>query len=288
MNLKKMMGLLFCAALTGALLGGCGSSNTGGETGKNRAVQIGMLKNLNISEQQQAAIMEEAGKRGGFSYVQMPAVTYYDNLNTMQMGLESKSIDEMSAYKSVADYLLARNQKFELTSFSNAKLVDSFCCALREEDKELREAMDSALLSMYSDGTLARLAKEYIEDVEDGKEPPAVPIDKKDGADTIKVAVTGDLPPIDLVKADGSPAGFNTAVLAELGRRMGKNMEIVQVETGARATALTSKRVDVVFWATVPVEDLAIRPMDMDRSKGIETTVPYYKDDIVHLKLKNP
>lgn len=287
MNLKKMMGLLLCAAMTGALLGGCGSSDTGGEAGKNRPVRVGMLKNLNISEQQQASIMEEAGKRGGFSYVQMPAVTYYDNLNTMQMGLESKSIDEMSAYKSVADYLLARNQKFELTSFSNAKLVDSFCCALREEDKELREAMDSALLSMYNDGTLARLAKEYIEDVEDGKEPPAVPIDKKDGADTIKVAVTGDLPPIDLVKADGSPAGFNTAVLAELGRRMGKNMEIVQVETGARATALTSKRVDVVFWATVPVEDFAIRPMDMDRSKGIETTMPYYKDDIVHLKLKN-
>lgn len=212
----------------------------------------------------------------------------YDNLSTMQMGLESKSIDEMSAYSSTAYYLLAKNQKFELTSFNNAKLVDSFCCALREEDEELREAMNKALVSMDGDGTLARLVKEYIEDVKDGKEPPSVPIDKKDGADTIKVAVTGDLPPIDLVKEDGAPAGFNTAVLAELGRRMGKNMEIVQVETGARATALTSKRVDVVFWATVPVEDLAIRPMDMDRSKGIETTVPYYKDDIVHLKLKNP
>ena len=33
---------------------------------------------------------------------------YYDNMNAMQLGLESKSIDEMSTYKSVADYLIVR------------------------------------------------------------------------------------------------------------------------------------------------------------------------------------
>ena len=82
-------------------------------------------------------------------------------------------------------------------------------------------------------------------------EPEAVKFEKFDGAETLKVAVTGDLPPIDYVAADGTPAGFNTAMLAELGKRLKVNVELVQVESGARAAALSSKRADVVFWFQV-------------------------------------
>jgi ABC-type amino acid transport substrate-binding protein len=69
-----------------------------------------------------------------------------------------------------------------------------------------------------------------------------------EGAETVKVAVTGALPPMDYVAPDGTPAGFNTALLAEISRRMGKNIELVVVDSVGRAAALASGTVDAVFW----------------------------------------
>lgn len=65
---------------------------------------------------------------------------------------------------------------------------------------------------------------------------------------TVKVAITGSHPPMDYVAADGTPAGFNTAILSEIGKRIGKNIELVQVDSVGRAAALASGTVDVVFW----------------------------------------
>ena len=105
-----------------------------------------------------------------------------------------------------------------------------------------------------------------------------------DSAPTIKVAVTGDLPPLDYVSADGKPAGFNTAVLAEIGNRMLRNIELVDIDSGARAAALESNKVDVVFWAIVPISEII--PSDSDKPAGVVLTEPYFKDKIVHLTYK--
>ena len=69
-----------------------------------------------------------------------------------------------------------------------------------------------------------------------------------DGAETVTVAVTGCLPPMDYVAPDGTVAGFNTAILAEIGRRIGKNIQYTQVDSAGRALALATGSVDVVFW----------------------------------------
>ena len=136
---------------------------------------------------------------------------------------------------------------------------------------------------MKSDGSLDKLVADYITNV-DMKNPPKVEIPMTEGADTIKVGVTGDLPPLDLVLADNSPAGFNTAMLAEVAKRAGKNIELVQIESGARATALNSKQIDVIFWAVVPTLDKV--PADIDKPDGVEFSAPYFKDTVEHLQLK--
>ena len=137
---------------------------------------------------------------------------------------------------------------------------------------------------MQSDDTLNRLTKEYITDINAETDPPAVDLPVFPNASTIKVAVTGDLPPLDFVSADGKPAGFNTAVLAEIGNRLLKNIELVNIDSGARAAALNSKQVDVVFWAIVPVSEII--PQDSDKPEGVILTEPYFKDKVVHMIFK--
>lgn len=145
----------------------------------------------------------------------------------------------------------------------------------------MKNDLNKVIKDMTVDGTLRNLTQEYITNLKEGVEPPAV----LDGADTIKVAVTGDLPPFDLVLPDGKPAGFSTAVLAEISRRIGKNIELIDIDSNARAEILTSKGADVVFWGSVP-KDSTLVPANIDKPAGSEVSEPYFHDLIVHVGTK--
>ena len=208
-------------------------------------------------------------------------VTFFDNFNSMQMALASKNIDGIQTYGSVAKYMTANNSDFEIKETQTVKLVDDFCCAMREDDTALINAFDGAIDSIKADGTLDALIDKYITNFET---PTPIDIPQIDGAEVIRVGITGDLPPLDLVLADGTPAGFNTAVLAEISKRIGKNMELVQIDSGARAAALTSELVDVIFWVVVPADDSG-RPKDLDTPEGVSVTEPYDQATVVNVNL---
>lgn len=240
-------------------LSGCGS------TEKDSTPKIGMLTQLNSTPEQ--------------------GTSFFDNFNSMLMALTSKNIDELRIYKSVAKYLTENNSEFKINDAATVALVDNFCCAMRDDEVALKNSFNTAIESMKSDGMLDKLINEYINQIDEGQTPHAVEISHIDGADTIKVGVTGDLPPLDLVLADGTPAGFNTAILAEISRRINKNIELIQIDSSARAAALTSGQVDVVFWVVVPDDNS--RPKDIDTPAGVSVTEPYYQDVVVDVNLSN-
>ena len=182
-------------------------------------------------------------------------------------------------------HVIANNDKFELVP-DNAleKIQYSFCFAVRKDDAQLKDDLSRIVDEMKADGTLDKLVTECITNVNKGQAPPKVDIPTLDGAPTIKVGITGDLPPLDLILPDNSPAGFNTAMLAEISKRLDRNIEVVQIESGARATALKSKFIDVVFWAVVPLgNDI---PADIDKPEGLELSTSYFKDNVAHIRLK--
>ena len=133
-------------------------------------------------------------------------------------------------------------------------ISDGYSFMLKEENTALRDEFDAQITAMRKDGTLQKLVDEHIIKVSEGGEPVAVAFEKFEG-DPIKVAVTGDLPPMDYVAPDGTFAGFNTAVLAEIGKRLQKNIELVQVDSIGRALALSEGKVDVVFWTRAKSEN---------------------------------
>lgn len=285
MNLKKFLGTALTCVLLGAVLTGCGGGEKDKPAAEGKSQQIGVLSHLNASEEQFNEFAKRAeqqfSKPGQFSY----KFIYYDNLNAMEMALGSGKINELSTYQSVADYLTKKNGDYVIGGHNAKDLKDSFCCALRTGQGDLKEQLDKAIDEMKADGTLDKLTQTYIKDLKEGAEPPVVELPRIEGADTIKIGVTGDLPPLDLVLADGKPAGFSTAVLAELSKRVNKNVELVNIDAAARASALTSGRVDVVFWVAVPVNG-EIFPQDIDKPQDIELTKPYYEDTIVHVVKK--
>ena len=188
-------------------------------------------------------------------------VKFYDTLDSMVMGLLSGEIISFDIYSCVAKYICAQNDQlvnyvtYDTTSERSAfvgevldRFSNGFSFMMTESRADLRDEFNQAIEAMKADGTLDRLIDEHINQVIGGKVPEVIAPDHIDGADTITVAVTGCLPPMDYVAPDGTVAGFNTAILAEIGRRIGKNIDYVQVDSNGRAMALAEGAVDVVFW----------------------------------------
>ncbi len=278
MNRKKFFAVLMMCIVTAAIFAGCGDDKKSDDD--KYFIKIGMLKYMNVGEQQFSDIMQKLVET--FSLNVTPhKVIFFDNLNSMQMAFNSGQIDEISTYNCVANYLAARKANVTVLENHISGFDDEFCLAMREDDKDLYNQVNEVVKQMKADGTLADFQKKYIDDSVSDKEPEAVEIEKFEGADTIKVAVTGDLPPIDLILADGTPTGFNTAVLSEIGKRLQKNIELIQIESAARAAALESKRVDISFWAIVPISDII--PADVDKPEGIILSTSYYTGKVVHI-----
>ena len=281
---KKLLSILLASAMAAAMLAGCGSSTSApaesdateksteaavSSESSGKKVKYGTLSVLNVTEDEYKDMYRARIKAMRILTDSDPTLqdtegVYFDSLDAMQMALEAGDIDYMNIPKSTADYLIARNDKMELpeNSYNEGILDDEdkaflerlnstgFAFMMREDSEKLRDDFDDALEDMEEDGTLDKLIKEHITDVIGGKEPKAVEFEDK-GDETIKVAVTGDLPPMDYVSADGSFAGFNTAILAEIGKRLNKKIELKQIDSAARAISLSSNEADVVFWTRV-------------------------------------
>lgn len=240
--------------------------------------KFGMLTMLNMDEEEMTRCVsdnEQALYRllsgaddgwDGMDSLAAPTVSvrivYYDNLDTMLLALNAGEIVGLETYGATAQYLIqsnpgllaigTRNGGESVNAFVNtvcgSLLSNDFAFMFRKDSAALRDAINEILAAMKEDGTLDALIETYIDGVAAGEEPESIALPYTEGAETLRVAITGSLPPLDYVAPDGTPAGFNTAMLAEIGRRMGKNVELVQADSIGRATALASGVVDAVFW----------------------------------------
>jgi len=276
--LKKIFTVFSALLIFSLILTGCGDVKPASPP-----VKLGIIKHLNASEEEFNNFTKKVSETFSLAMTSYNPV-FFDNLSSMLLALDSGEIKVMSTYECVAQYLIARNPKYEIMIDDSLEFIDAFCFAMREEDVALKNDVDKFINDISTDGTLERLTKEYITDV-NKTDPPKIEIPHIDGADTLKVAVTGDLPPLDLELAEGSPAGFNTAIIAEMSKRLNKNIEIISIDSAARASALTSGQADMIFWAIVPVSEII--PADADKPAGTILSAPYYRGRIVHVKLKD-
>ena len=208
---------------------------------------------------------------------------FFDSLTSMILALDSDKVKEISVPEHTARYLM-RNDPDYIILFT-VRMPSSISFGFRNDDKALCDEFNKAIKAMHEDGTLKALAEKYIENPKGT--PEAVEFEKFDGAGTIKVAVTGDMPPIDYVAEDGSPAGYNTAVLSEIGKRLNKNIEVLSIEAGARTSSLVSGRADVIFWyrstkgidisGVLEAKDNPLNSVMNDASEGVLLSEPYYE-----------
>jgi hypothetical protein len=268
----KLITLLLMAVML-LTLAGCGDKKSATPTEQQKVIHQGQ----NIPTQGYLTMLDfEKGQRKSFCaeppYRSLSFGKYnyqsYPSLSELQLALNGGKIDWAYLPYDTAKYV--QNENSNLTVAVDASVVYSYAMATRDEDSALAKQLTAAMSALREDGKLSTLEDEYIYSAQ-GTPDKAVAPAKTKGAPTIRIGLTGSLPPFDYVAADGVPAGFNVAFANALGERLGVNIELTTVDVDARLTALVSKKIDVVFW--MMVNDSA-EDTDAD---GVCITQPYHK-----------
>ncbi|MCF0248123.1 MAG: transporter substrate-binding domain-containing protein, partial [Synergistes sp.] len=171
-------------------------------------------------------------------------VTFYDRLTDMVMDLKNGRIDRMMIPESTCSYVAEKDPETEYNIFALPDRLNlSF--AATESNKELIERINKVIPELLKDPEFNEI---YADLVFGNTEYRGYDLPKFDGAETIKIAVTGDLPPIDLTDAADKPIGPNIKIISKIAKALGVNVEIVKVDAGGRAAALKSGRADLIYW----------------------------------------
>ena len=251
--------------------------------------KVGIVERLNVTPEKFGEMISEIESSNIMivaSPADRPEFAFYSSMNQMIMALNAGEIDEMLLPEASAEYLLGVNPEYVIRCMIMMKDTPFlFSFGFSAENKELCESFSQALVEMKRDGTLVTLQGKYIlgantavfeesaiADPARMSVPPVV-FRKFDGAREIRIAVTGDMPPIDYIAPDGSAQGFNAAILAEICGRLGLNVKLQNIESGARVAMLASGRSDAVFW----FEHKRGAKDSHDAPEGVILSEPYYQ-----------
>lgn len=262
---------LLCAALLVGLFAGAAQAWTIGTLARMNATEAeyGERSPLNYTNTT-GKLIRDMLLAEGLNRKEVPAVKFYDSQMAMQLGLNRGEVDAIVAPDFVGEYILRNAPEYCLKGFFLLKRQIAIAIGFSEERAELCKRFDEALKALTENGMTSHLARYYLSGPE-AENPQPVAFDKFEGAETVNVLVTGDIPPLDYVDAGGTPAGYNTALLAELGRWLHVNINLVSSESGTRVAALTSGRVDAVFWIEIMPDG-----KQFDKPEGVLVTRPYY------------
>ena len=268
-NFKKLLAVLL-AGLMLLSLAACGGKD---DVEKSGALHVNMS---GLSDEH----FKHIGDDLGFADVE---TVEYNNLSTALMDLESGKIQAIGLEACIAKYIAAHNENI-IAEFTSSDRTN-FSMMTMDTNTEVYDILNNAIKAMKEDGTLDSLIANELEAyINSDPEPKDLP--HFDGAKTIKVGVTGDVPPMDFVASNGKAAGFNIALLAEIANRAQVNIELVQVDTDARAMALSSGKVDAVFW-TKNATCTVCGATGAEKIDGTLVTESYYSDYSASIMLKS-
>jgi ABC-type amino acid transport substrate-binding protein len=209
------------------------------------------------------------------------SLVYVDSLTDGLLMLRSHKIDLLHVMRNTGYYLTQRYPDLQRYDVKLGIYSTQMIFSPRQYAQYLK--VNAALKEMKEDGTLAKLINQWITRLPVGQEPSGATLPVIPGAETFKMGISGDEPPLDYIAADGQPGGFNVAVVGEISRRTNLNIELVNVVSGARFVSLQSGKIDAFLWhnslyAEDSLPEEVISPEKIKDPGYIYKTISYLDD----------
>lgn len=131
-----------------------------------------------------------------------------------------------------------------LTVLDELLIDDKYGFAVKLENTDLKKAMDEVLKEINSDGTYKEMKKRWLP--AKGPSGPMPKIDLPGTNGVLRFGTAAVLEPMSFVDGTQSVVGFDIEYATYIAKKLGKKIEIINMEFGALLPALLSGKVDMV------------------------------------------
>ncbi|MEI6456422.1 MAG: transporter substrate-binding domain-containing protein [bacterium] len=169
-------------------------------------------------------------------------IEYYNTVLDCILAVRDGKADAASYDKPVVQNIVAKNDG--LLVIPELMFDDQYGFAVRLEDTKLKQAMDEALADLKVNGTYAAMEKRWFPDK--GLPAPMPVIRFKDTDSVLRFGTAAVTEPMSFYDANKNIAGFDIEFASYIAKKLGKRLEIVDMEFGAMIPALISGKVDMV------------------------------------------
>ncbi|HEX9023733.1 MAG TPA: ABC transporter permease subunit [Geobacteraceae bacterium] len=183
------------------------------------------------------------------------------------LAIKSGKADAFIYDKSVLLNLVEKNPELVILDEPVAKL--EVAAALNRENAALLAEMNGAIAGLKKEGALQRLRARWV----DAKyvEPPQLPeVDDTNARGVLKMGTCANLEPFSF-QANGKITGLDIELSRLIGERLGKRIEIVDMNFEALIPALQSGKIDFA---------LSNFNVTEERKKLVNFSLPYIENDI--------
>ena len=149
---------------------------------------------------------------------------------------------------------------------------DAYGFAVRMEDRQLKTTIDGVVAELRTNGTYAAMERRWFPRT--GNPGPMPEMPSSDAGGVVKLGTAAVTEPFAFVDDSRTVVGFDIELARRVAQKLGKRLEVVNMDFGALIPALLSGKVDMIAACITITEE---------RARKVLFSEPYYTGGIAAL-----
>jgi len=169
-------------------------------------------------------------------------IIYFNSILDCALAVREGKADAASYDKPVLVNIAAKVDG--LAVLDELIMDDKYGFAVKLEDTDLKKVMDKVLAEIKSDGTYKEMSKRWFPKQGNPEPMPTIELTGTNGV--LRFGTAAVTEPMSFVDGNQKVVGFDIEYATYIAKKLGKKLEIVNMEFGAMLPALISGKVDMV------------------------------------------
>jgi polar amino acid transport system substrate-binding protein len=195
---------------------------------------------------------------------------YFNSVLDAALAVKAGKADAAAYDEPILKNIAAKNPG--LTVLPDMITVDNYGFAVQLQNQELKKAIDGVVADLKKNGTYDGMIKRWLPKTGSAAPMPEIKLDGSNGV--LKLGTAAITEPFSFVDGSRNVVGFDIELATLVAQKLGKKLEIVNMEFGGLIPALISGKVDMIA-ACITITD--------ERAKKVLFSEPYYAGGIAAL-----
>jgi polar amino acid transport system substrate-binding protein len=169
-------------------------------------------------------------------------IKYFNTVLDCALAVKEGKADAGVYDKPVLKNIAAKNDGLKV--LDELLVDDKYGFAVQLENKELKSTVDGVLAELKSDGTYNDMMKRWFPEKGNPAPMPEIKLDGSNGVFRFGTAAVSE--PMSFVDANQKVIGFDIEFATYVAKKLGKKIEIIDMEFGAMLPALIAGKVDMI------------------------------------------